>query len=64
MSGALPGVIVALALVSITVRVALPLYQTAATLLLAYALMFLPRALTGLRAVDGAGAGRARSGPR
>ena len=47
--GALPGIIVALALVSITVRVALPLYQTAATLVFAYALMFLPRALTGLR---------------
>ncbi|HVY52676.1 MAG TPA: iron ABC transporter permease [Devosia sp.] len=47
--GALPGLIVALALVSITVRVALPMYQTAATLVLAYVLMFLPRALTGLR---------------
>ncbi len=43
------GIIVALALVSITVRVALPLYQTAATLVFAYVLMFLPRALTGLR---------------
>lgn len=42
--------IVALALVTITVRVALPLYQTLATLLLAYLLMFLPRALVGLRA--------------
>ena len=48
--GALPGVVVALALVTITVRVALPLYQTVATVLLAYALMFLPRALVGLRA--------------
>lgn len=48
--GALPGVIVALALVTITVRVALPLYQTLATLLLLYLLMFLPRALIGLRA--------------
>ena len=47
--GALPGIIIALALVSITVRVALPLYQTAATLVIAYALMFLPRALMGLR---------------
>lgn len=47
--GALPGIIVALALVSITVRVMLPLYQTPATLVFAYALMFLPRALTGLR---------------
>lgn len=47
--GALPGLIVALALVTITVRVALPLYQTSATLVFAYVLMFLPRALTGLR---------------
>lgn len=48
--GALPGVVVALALVTITVRVALPLYQSVATVLLAYGLMFLPRALVGLRA--------------
>ncbi len=48
--GSLPGVVVALALVTFTVRVALPLYQTVATLLLAYLLMFLPRALVGLRA--------------
>ncbi len=47
--GALPGVIIALALVTVTVNVALPLYQTVATLLLAYLLMFLPRALVGLR---------------
>jgi iron(III) transport system permease protein len=43
-------VVVALALVTITVRIALPLYQTMATLIAAYALMFLPRALVGLRA--------------
>lgn len=49
-AGALPGVVVALALVTITVRVALPLYQTVATLLLAYMVLFLPRALIGLRA--------------
>ncbi|QYO78448.1 iron ABC transporter permease [Devosia salina] len=47
--GALPGVIIALALVTVTVRIALPLYQTAATLVFAYVLMFLPRALVGLR---------------
>jgi len=40
---------VALALVTITVHIALPLYQTLATLLAAYALMFLPRTLVGLR---------------
>ncbi|MBC7608474.1 MAG: iron ABC transporter permease [Polaromonas sp.] len=48
--GALPGVVVALALVTVTVRVALPIYQTAVTVLLAYLLMFLPRALISLRA--------------
>ena len=46
----MPGVIVALALVAITVRVALPLYQTVATVLLAYVLLFLPRAIVSVRA--------------
>jgi len=49
-ASALPGIIVALALVSIVVRVAPFAYQTAATVLLAYLLMFLPRALISLRA--------------
>ena len=48
--GALPGVVIALALVTVTVRVALPLYQTVVTVLAAYVLMFLPRALVSLRA--------------
>src|SRR5262249_16942485 len=48
--GSLPGVVVALALVTITVRGALPLYQSMTTILLAYGLMFLPRALVSLRA--------------
>lgn len=48
--GALPGVIVALALVAITVRVALPLYQTIAALLFAYVLLYLSRAIVSLRA--------------
>jgi iron(III) transport system permease protein len=48
--GALPGVVVALALVTITVQVLLPLYQTLFTILFAYALMFLPRAVVSLRA--------------
>jgi iron(III) transport system permease protein len=48
--GSLPGVVVALAMVTVTVRVAFPLYQTVFTVLLAYMLMFLPRALVGLRA--------------
>ncbi|MEP7062034.1 MAG: iron ABC transporter permease [Betaproteobacteria bacterium] len=48
--GSLPGIVVALALVSITVRVARPLYQTLFTVLAAYLLLFLPRALISLRA--------------
>ncbi len=48
--GSLPGVVIALALVTITVRVALPIYQTVFTILLAYVLMFLPRAILSLRA--------------
>ncbi|ESW63856.1 MULTISPECIES: iron ABC transporter permease [unclassified Mesorhizobium] len=48
--GSLPGVVIALALVTITVRIAMPLYQTLFTILVAYALMFLPRALISLRA--------------
>lgn len=48
--GSLPGVVIALALVTITVRVALPLYQTIATLLLAYVLMFLARGIVSVRA--------------
>jgi iron(III) transport system permease protein len=48
--GSLPGVVVALALVSITVRFLLPVYQTFAMLLAGYLLLFLPRALVGLRA--------------
>jgi iron(III) transport system permease protein len=50
LAGSLPGIVVALALVTITVRVALPIYQTVVTVLLAYVLMFLPRALVSLRA--------------
>jgi iron(III) transport system permease protein len=48
--GALPGVVIALALVAITVRVALPLYQSVFTIVMAYSLMFLPRAMLSLRA--------------
>lgn len=47
--GSLPGVVVALALVTITVRLMLPLYQTFATLFVAYIMLFLPRAMVGLR---------------
>jgi iron(III) transport system permease protein len=47
--GSLPGVVVALALVTITVRIALPIYQSVATIVAAYVLMFLPRAMLSLR---------------
>lgn len=48
--GSLPGVVVALALVTVTVRAIPLLYQTLVTILVAYALMFLPRAIISLRA--------------
>jgi iron(III) transport system permease protein len=49
-ASSLPGIVVALALVMVTIRFAQPLYQTVFTVLLAYVLMFLPRALVSLRA--------------
>jgi iron(III) transport system permease protein len=48
MAGALPGVVIALALVTITVG--LPIYQSAFTVILAYVLLYLPRAMLSLRA--------------
>ncbi|WP_408980630.1 ABC transporter permease [Pseudomonas sp. B21-015] len=49
-TSALPGIVVALALVTLTIHFARPIYQTTVTVLLAYLLMFLPRALVSLRA--------------
>ncbi|WP_371924690.1 ABC transporter permease [Pseudomonas sp. R5(2019)] len=49
-TSSLPGIVVALALVTFTIHVARPIYQTLVTVLLAYLLMFLPRALVSLRA--------------
>lgn len=49
-ASALPGIVVALALVTVTIKFARPIYQTAITVLLAYLLLFLPRALVSLRA--------------
>lgn len=48
--GSLPGVVVALALVTVTVHALKPLYQSLAGLLIAFALLFLPRALASLKA--------------
>ena len=47
---ALPGIVVALALVTVSIRVVQPLYQTFALLIAAYAIMFLPRAVVSVRA--------------
>ncbi|WP_329100562.1 iron ABC transporter permease [Micromonospora sp. NBC_01699] len=46
---ALPGIIVALALITICVRSAPALYQTTTMLLAAYAILFMPRAVVSLR---------------
>ena len=45
-----PGIVVALALVSLTVQRLQPLYQSAALLIIAYAILFLPLALVSVRA--------------
>lgn len=47
---ALPGIVVALALVAVSIRAVRPLYQTMPLLLLAYATLFLPRAVVSVRA--------------
>ena len=47
---ALPGIVVALAFVTVSLRVVLVIYQTALLLVAAYAVMFLPRAVVSLRA--------------
>ncbi|MGH3432992.1 MAG: ABC transporter permease, partial [Thermocrispum sp.] len=49
-SSALPGIVVALALVTIVIRVLPDLYQTTAVLIAAYAMLFIPRAIVSLRA--------------
>ncbi|WP_330183106.1 iron ABC transporter permease [Nocardia sp. NBC_01503] len=49
-TSSLPGIVIALALVTVSIRWLPALYQTAATVLAAYTLMFLPRALVGVRA--------------
>ncbi len=46
-----PAIVVALALVSLTVHALRPLYQSATTLIIAYAILFLPLALVSVRAV-------------
>jgi iron(III) transport system permease protein len=49
-ASSLPAIVIALALVTVAIRIVPMLYQTAFTVLLAYALIFLPRALVSVRA--------------
>ncbi|MFR9753438.1 ABC transporter permease [Nocardia sp. 004] len=49
-TSSLPGIVIALAMVTVTIRWAPPLYQTASMVIAAYVLMFLPRALINVRA--------------
>ncbi|RYV50949.1 iron ABC transporter permease [Pengzhenrongella frigida] len=49
-SSALPGIVVALALVTLTISFAQPWYQTAPVLVIAYVILFMPRAMVGLQA--------------
>ena len=46
---ALPGIVVALALIAVSVHGVRPLYQTLPLLLLGYAILFLPRAIVSIR---------------
>jgi iron(III) transport system permease protein len=48
-SSALPGVVIGLALVTLAVHWARPVYQTAALAVAAYAILFLPRAMVAWR---------------
>ena len=48
-TSSMPGIVTALALVTVAIRFAPPLYQTVSLVLGAYVLMFLPRALVSLR---------------
>lgn len=49
-SSSLPGIVVALAFITVSIRYLQPLYQTVVVVIAAYALLFLPRALVNLRA--------------
>jgi iron(III) transport system permease protein len=49
-ANALPGIVVALALVTVSIRYVQPVYQTTLLLVVAYATMFLPRAVVSARA--------------
>jgi iron(III) transport system permease protein len=48
-TSSMPGIVTALALVTVAIRVAPSLYQTVALVLAAYVLLFMPRAMVNLR---------------
>lgn len=50
LASALPGVVIALALVGLAVDLAPAIYQTVLLLVIAYAILFIPRAMVSLRA--------------
>jgi iron(III) transport system permease protein len=49
-TSSLPGIVTALALVTVTIHMARPLYQSVALIVFAYVLLFMPRALVNVRA--------------
>jgi iron(III) transport system permease protein len=49
-TSSLPGIVTALALVTVAIRFARPLYQSVALIVFAYVLLFMPRALVNVRA--------------
>ena len=49
LGSAVPGIVIALALVTLSIRVTPWLYQTVPVLLVAYAILFLPRAIVNVR---------------
>jgi iron(III) transport system permease protein len=49
-ASSLPGVVIALALVTLSVRFARPVYQTSVVLIAAYVILFIPRAMVSIRA--------------
>ncbi|HEX8081252.1 MAG TPA: iron ABC transporter permease [Jatrophihabitans sp.] len=50
LASAMPGIVVALAFVTVAIRYARPIYQSTLLIVVAYALLFLPRAMVSLRA--------------
>ncbi|MFC5003642.1 ABC transporter permease [Dactylosporangium cerinum] len=53
LASSVPGVVVGLALVTVSIRYARPLYQTTILVVAAYVMLFLPRAMVNLRSAIG-----------